>query len=118
MNKVIRLIFILLLAFGGKEILAQEAAGKTEKVEIQTSAICGMCKDRLEKNMAFEKGVKSVSLDEETKIITIEFRTRKNDKEKLKKAITKVGYDADDLPADKKAYDRLPACCQKGNDPH
>ncbi len=91
---------------------------KTEKVEIQTSAICGQCKDRLEKNLAFEKGVKSVSLDDETKIITIEYKRGKNDKEKLKKAISKIGYDADDVPADPKAYDRLPDCCKKGNEPH
>ena len=36
----------------------------------------------------------------------------------LKKAVTKVGYDADDLPADPKAYDDLPKCCKKDNEPH
>ncbi len=111
-------IILLLFVLGSTALTAQDAESKFEKVEIQTSAICGMCKDRLEKNLAFEKGVKSVSLDEETKIITIEFRKGKNDKEKLKKAITKIGYDADDLLADQKAHDKLPACCQKGNDPH
>ena len=68
--------------------------------------------------MAFEKGVKSVSLYDETKVLTIEYRNGKTYKEKLKKAITKIGYDADDLPADQKAHDRLPACCKKGNEPH
>ncbi len=98
--------------------LAQEKDDKTETVSMKTSAVCGMCKERLEKNLAFEKGVKAVSLDEETKVITIVFKKGKNTKEKLQKAITKLGYDADDLPADKKAHDRLPACCQKGNEPH
>jgi len=91
---------------------------KTETVEIHTSAICGMCKERLEKNLAFEKGVKAVELNEETKVISITYKKGKNDKENLKKAITKIGYDADDLPADQEAHDKLPDCCQQGNEPH
>ncbi len=59
---------------------------KTETVEIQTSAICGDCKVRLEKNLAFEKGVRAVELDEETKIISITYKIGKNDKESLKKS--------------------------------
>lgn len=112
----------LLTAFSSFGSFAQDAKksdeSKFEKVEIQTSAVCGQCKERLEKNLAFEKGVRSVSLDDKTKIITIEFRTGRNTKERLKKAITKIGYDADEMPADQKAHDRLPACCQKGNEPH
>jgi copper chaperone CopZ len=121
MKAIQKLILISLLAVLvlPVSLFAQEKKkSKTEKVSIQTSAICGQCKDRLEKNLAFEKGVKSVSLDDETKIITIEYKRGKNDKEKLKKAISKIGYDADDVPADEKAYERLPDCCKKGNEPH
>lgn len=117
--KILKL-FLLVVIFHlfGYETVAQDIDSKTETVEIKTSAICGMCKDRLEKNIAFEKGVKSVTLNEETKVLTIEFKKGKNSKDKLKKAITKLGYDADELPADQKAHDRLPACCQKGSEPH
>jgi mercuric ion binding protein len=97
---------------------AQDKKSKTEKVEIQTTAICDMCKERIEKNMAFEKGVTAVSLDSETKILTVEFKKGKTDKEKLKKAVSKIGYDADEVPADPKAYDRLPSCCKKDVAPH
>ncbi len=112
------LITLLLSAIALPETLAQEKKSKFETVEIQTSAICGMCKDRIEGDLAFERGVRKVELDSETKIVTIVFRTKHTDKEKLKKAITKIGYDADDMPADQKAHDRLPDCCQKGNEPH
>ena len=95
----------------GKEI-------KVDTVKIQTSAICGMCKERIEHNLAFEKGVKYVDLDKETKVVTIAYKTDKTDKETLKKAVTKIGYDADEMKADQDAHDRLPACCQKGNTPH
>jgi mercuric ion binding protein len=115
---IIIMLAALISVLSGKAISAQETDSKTEKIEIKTSAICGMCKERLEKNIAFEKGVKSVELDEKTKVLTITYKKGKNSKENLKKAVTKLGYDADEMPADKKAHDRLPSCCQKGNESH
>ncbi|HMM11496.1 MAG TPA: heavy-metal-associated domain-containing protein [Bacteroidales bacterium] len=116
------IVFLFVCCFTSLSRLhAQEGVNKDnrfETVSIKTSAVCGDCKARLEKNLAFEKGVSKVSLDDETKIITIEYRKGRNSKESLKKAITKIGYDADEMPADQKAHDRLPACCQKGNEPH
>ncbi len=109
---------LLSLLLSGVLVFSQEKASKTEKVIIKTSAVCQQCKDRLEKHIAFEKGVRAVSLDLETKELTVEFRTGKNTKEGLKKAVTKVGYDADELEADPKAYEKLPACCKKDAPPH
>ena len=106
------------MILGPVAMQAQDKESKTETVDIKTSAICDMCKERLEKNMAFEKGVTAVSLNDETKILTLTFKKGKTDKEKLKKAISKIGYDADDILADQKAYDRLPACCKKDVAPH
>ncbi len=108
--------------FAAIGLQAQDKKKKKEKdlvtVEIQTSAVCGQCKDRLEHDLAFEKGVKFVELDEETKVLTIKYKKGKNTKENLKKAVTKVGYDADELPANLKAYNSLPACCKKDVAPH
>jgi copper chaperone CopZ len=122
-TKIIFSILLISILTGG--IFAQDVP-KTDKkknkelvvVEIQTSAVCGMCKKRLEHDISFEKGVKSVDLNDETKVLTVKFKKGKNSKEKIKKAITKVGYDADEMPANKKAYDALPECCKKFNDPH
>jgi copper chaperone CopZ len=90
------------------------ANAQTEKVEIKTSAICGMCKDAIERDLAFEKGVNSADLDLETKIVTVEYNAKKTNPEKIKTRITKVGYNADDKKRDPKAYAKLPACCQDG----
>ena len=46
-------------------------------------------------------------------MITVNYNPKKTDPDKIKKAITQAGYDADDLPADLKAYDKLDACCKK-----
>jgi len=117
--KNLKWMFILAIALlDSHQTFAQADMPEYDTVQIQTSAICGDCKERLEHNIAFEKGVKSVELNDETKVLTIVYKTGKNDKEKLKIAITKVGYDADDLVADEKAYNRLPACCKKDNAPH
>ena len=101
-----------------ENISIQETEKKVDTVEIKTSAVCKMCKERLEHDMAFEKGVKSVELDNETKVLTITYKTNKTNKEELKKAVTKIGYDADEMVADQKAHDRLPDCCQKDVEPH
>lgn len=116
MNALKLILAVLVISTMNFTLLGQETekTKKTQKTEIQTSAQCSMCKDRIEKGLAFEKGVKSVDLDLETKIVSIEYRTDKTNTDKLRAAISKIGYDADDLAADEKAYDNLPECCKKG----
>ena len=94
------------------------AQGKLDSIKIQTSAQCGMCKDRIEEYLAFEKGVKRSNLDLNSKIVTVWYKPSRTDQEKIRTAITKIGYDADDLPADRKAYEKLPDCCKKPDDPN
>ena len=109
----------MLLAIGITGTMqAQEDEPKEKEIKIQTSAICGMCEERIESNMAYEKGVKSVVLDDKTKIVTIMYKTDKTDPDKLRKAISKLGYDADDVEADPKAYAKLPPCCKTDVAPH
>jgi copper chaperone CopZ len=118
--KTITKLFLFMILFWGlsSSLQAQDEEPKEKEIKIQTSAICGMCEERLETNMAFEKGVKSVVLDEKTKVLTIVYKTAKTDPKKLREAISKLGYDADDVEAESKAYAKLPACCKKDVAPH
>jgi periplasmic mercuric ion binding protein len=93
-------------------------AEKNVEIKIKTSAVCGMCKDRIEQGLAFEKGIKDVSLDVETKIATVKYNPSKTTPEDIRKAISKLGYDADDVLADEKAYEKLPQCCKKDAPKH
>lgn len=113
-NRFIWLSFVFVLGFVVQTQAQKTKAKKVETITIKTSAQCGMCKDRIEKAMAYERGVKEAVLDVDSKVLTITYKTRKTSPEKLRKAVAKVGYDADKVPAWKKAYDKLPACCQKG----
>ncbi len=111
MKKVLAFLFVAFLSFG--------AMAKGEKeVKIKTSAICEMCKERIEKNLTLSKGVKEAILDLDSKVVTIKYNDKKTNAAQLKKVINTTGYDADDVMADQKSHDKLPSCCQKGNTMH
>ncbi len=112
MKTVTAIIALLLL---GNAMNAQD--GKYEVIRIKTSSQCEMCKERIEETLAFEKGVKSSELDLDTKIVTVSYSTKKTSPEKIRMAISKAGYDADDVKANPRAYSKLPGCCKKPEDP-
>ncbi len=65
--------------------------------------------------MQFTKGVTSVNLDIESQVLTVTFKTKKNSVENIREIISDIGYDADDVEADKEAHYKLPECCQNPN---
>ena len=93
-------------------------SSESDTLNIQTSAECDMCKLRLEKEMAFEKGVKTSKLNLEDMVLTVVYNPTKTNAETIKKRICNTGYDADDLTANPKAYEKLPDCCKKGAHDH
>lgn len=113
--KTVLIIFFGSLAFSS---FAQKAPIKTAKghhqVEIKTSAICEMCKDAIEKNLVFERGVKEANLDLDTKIVTVVYNNKKTNPLAIRKSIVKTGYHADSLKRDPTAYENLPFCCKGG----
>ena len=96
----------------------QAATNGTATAQFKTSAVCDMCKARLEKSMAYEKGVQSAVLDVPTKVLTVTYKADKTTPAALRTAVQKTGYDADELTADARAYNRLPDCCKKTNAVH
>ena len=98
-------------------VAATKTAG-TSTAQFKTSAVCEMCKARIEKSMAYEKGVQSAVLDVPTQVLTVTYRADKTSPEALRAAVQKIGYDADNLTADARAYNRLPDCCKKTNAVH
>ena len=110
MNRNLFLSSLMALTLTGTTLLAAD----DKEVKIKTSAVCGMCKARIERSLAFEKGVKEATLDVDTKVVTIKYNAAKTDVAKLKANITKTGYDADEVVADPKGYAKLPGCCKKG----
>jgi cation transport ATPase len=123
MKKTVLIFFALfsfsMLSANTSELAVFEAKeSKYDTVSFKTSAVCKMCKERIEHDMSFEKGVKAVELDLPSQVVTIVYKKGKTTEKDLQVAITRIGYDADDMQADQKAHDRLPACCQKDVEPH
>lgn len=114
-NHLFGLITILFL---GCVITATAADDKEKEVKIKTSAICEMCKERIERNLAFEKGIKESNLDLKDKVVTVRYNPKKTDVNKIKANISKTGYDADEVTADEKGYAKLPSCCKKNGLKH
>lgn len=92
---------------------------KNEKAVIKTNIDCDHCKACETCGMNFQEnlykitGLKMYELDEKAMTLTVYYNGKKTSLDKIKVAITKLGYDADELKADKDAYEKLDDCCKK-----
>lgn len=105
------LLPLLVLSMSFKE-------ARTAEVTIKTFFYCDhfdSCESKaaLEKDIAFAKGVKLVSIDAQAMTIRVTYNPKKTDPQQIRQAISKAGYDADDVKADPQAQEKLDACCRK-----
>ena len=107
------LIALVLLATAN---MASAQKKSVEKVIIQTSAVCEMCKATIEEGMVYVKGVREADLNLEDFRVTVTYRADKTDPEKIKQAIAKLGYTADDIKPLQKDFDKLHECCKAPHD--
>jgi len=63
-------------------------------------------------NMLKIKGVKMYTLDEKSMSILVYYNPKKTNLETIRTAISKIGYDADDVKADPAGYEKLDSCCK------
>lgn len=90
-----------------------------ETVVIKTTIYCSHCKEcescggLFEEKLKKEKGIKEIALDVKAMTITVTFNPKKTNLEKIRLAISKMGYDADQVKADPVAYSQLDGCCKK-----
>ncbi len=105
-------LLIILCLFALPDVMAQSKKN-IDSLDIRTSAVCDMCERTIEGELIYEKGIKAVDLDLGTSIIKVAYDPRKTSPEKIRTAVTKLGYYADDLPGDPEAFKNLPDCCQQ-----
>ena len=75
---------------------AQTKKDQSKKtVMFNVSMHCESCQRKIEKNIAYEKGVKDMAVKLEDKTVTIKFDTLKTNESKLIKAFNELGYEAD-----------------------
>lgn len=114
MKLILSFIFTLLsfsLSFG--------QTAKPGKAIIKTTIYCDHCKacetcgKNFQSNMLKITGVKMYELDEKAMTITVYYNPKKTNLVTIKTAISKLGYDADEVKADASAYENLDNCCKK-----
>lgn len=100
--------------------LVAQKTNKTEKAIIQISINCDHCDMCETCGKMFEselynniKGLKRFDLNETEKTLTVYYNTQKTNLGDIKTAISKLGYDADEVKAVPEAYQKLDGCCKK-----
>ncbi len=111
--KYVMMVAIIAMASLGAQAQEVDKRGNVT-MQIQTTAECGMCKDRIEEAMYYHKGIKLAELEMPSKILTVKYKPGKTSPEAIRAAISELGYGADEVVADKQAYDALPNCCKVG----
>ena len=115
MKKSVLLLFFALFALTA----SAQKAKKNQKAVIKTILYCDHCKQcetcgqNFQANMLKIKGVKMYELDEEKMTITVYYNPQKTDLQTIRTAISKLGFDADEVKADVAAYEKLDGCCKK-----
>lgn len=85
---------------------------KTQTATIKSSMVCQMCEDNIRNGLIYEKGIKKITFNLDENEIYVKFNPKQTTLEEIKKKITLLGYAADELPADKEAFDALAGCCK------
>ena len=106
-KKLITLSLALGLIFG----CSGEAENKTAEIALNTIQ-CGMCSDKIASSLGKLEGVVKVDVDLEKKVGKVVYKAGVIDLGVIEKAIAAVGYDANDTPAEPKAYSGLDMCCK------
>lgn len=107
MKKYIVGLLLIFVSLNGFSQTKKEAT-------IHSSVLCNDCKERIESVLNYTKGVQYADVDIESKNISIKYNSKKISLDEIKQIIVSIGYDADELPADEAAIEKLPACCQPG----
>ena len=106
-NKLISLSLVLGLIIG----CSGEAENKTAEIALNTIQ-CGMCTDKIASGLGKLDGLVKVDVDLEKKIGKVVYKAGVIDLGVIEKAIAAIGYDANDTPAEPKAYSGLDMCCK------
>jgi copper chaperone CopZ len=91
-------VFLLSVgAVSGQDAKKVLKNSKEETVVFSVSMDCHSCEQKIKKNIPYEKGVKDLTVNLEKKQVTIKYQTDKTDKDKLKKAIEKLGCTCEEV---------------------
>lgn len=112
MKKLVSLVALIGISLVGF------AQGKVETVTIKTSIVCDHCMEcddcgyNIDMHIRKAKGIKKVKINPEESTVEVSYRTDKTTPNEIRIALSKSGFDADDVKADVDAYAKLDGCCK------
>ena len=108
-NTIINLLTGLILG------LMTCSKGEAKQADIAlTTMQCGMCEATIEKGMSKIKGITKFDVDLEGKTGHVTYKAAVIDIATIEKAVSALGYQANETLADPVAYEALPGCCKVG----
>jgi copper chaperone CopZ len=79
-----------------------------------TTMQCGMCESTIEKGIAKVNGITTFDVDMAGKSGHVTYNASIIDLASIEKAVSALGYQANETIADPVAYEALPGCCKVG----
>lgn len=107
MKRLIILTLLTLFTYCG---WAQQSSNP--KVTIQTNGVSAQCKKIMMENVPTWRGVKSCNYDMATGKLSIVYDQKQTAPETLRKQVSNLGFNADQVKANEEARAKLPACCR------
>lgn len=114
-----KLFLLLLIVITASITSYSQKPSKVVKAEIKTTLYCDHCSKcescgiKLKDGLRKLNGFKLFNLDEKKMIFYVSYDSSVLDLMTIKKEISAMGFDADEIPADPKAYKKLDGCCKK-----
>lgn len=91
MKRLFQAFAIVALLFGASDAFAGKNSKET--VTFQVPMKCHKCQAKIEENIAYEKGVTDLQVNLEEKKVTVTYKKKATNVEKLKAAFQKLGYE-------------------------
>ena len=115
--KKISLILTMVLLYGCLAILSQNSANniKIDEIKIPT-AQCNMCVANIGNAFNGVDGILKYKVELETDQVKIKYNSDMISLKDIEQLISKAGYQANNLPADSDAYNKLAMCCKLPKD--
>ncbi|MGB0917253.1 MAG: heavy-metal-associated domain-containing protein [Flavobacteriales bacterium] len=112
-----KLIFSIALVLGTS--LAAFAQDKLETITIKTSIVCDHCMKcddcgyNIDTSIRKAKGIRKININPDKSTVQVTYNAEKTSPDEIRIALSKSGFDADDVKADPEAYKKLDGCCKK-----
>ena len=92
MRSIVKLILASSLLMGTFQMAGAKEVAK-DTVTFNVPMKCHKCQTKIEENISFEKGITDLSVNLEAKTVTVIYKKKATNIEKLKEAFKKLGYE-------------------------